>query len=149
MVVRALTVALISACGAPASLSTAVHIDPLPPDATTPRPVVRRPSHANVAAEHLSFEEAWSTAGPHTGTGVELTNRELAAPLESGVFVAGCSAPSSMKVNLKVAVLDGKPVGVTVTTDPEDAEVARCIDSQVRGLSWSKSPYMDAVHTTY
>lgn len=94
-----------------------------------------------------TFEEAWSER--HAATGVDLTDAELAEPLQRGAFVNRCGAPSSMKVSVKVAVLDGRAAGVTVTTDPEDADVARCIDAEVRGLRWPSSPHMDAVHTTY
>jgi hypothetical protein len=81
--------------------------------------------------------------------GPDLTNAQLGAPLRSASFVTGCGAPDSMKVQVRVAVKMGVPIGVTVSTDPPSGGVAACIDRSVRGLRWPANPKTDFVTTNY
>jgi hypothetical protein len=82
-------------------------------------------------------------------TGPDLTNAQLAGPLRAAAFVTGCGAPDDMKVQVRVAVRNGTPIGVTVQTTPSNAGVAACIDRAVRGLRWAANPKTDFVTTNY
>lgn len=79
----------------------------------------------------------------------ELSNTELSAPMQSGAFLATCNAPDAMKVTVKVAVRDGRVMGVTVVTDPDDTQVAECVDKAVREIPFPQSKRRDSIITTY
>jgi hypothetical protein len=82
-------------------------------------------------------------------SGPDLTNAQLAGPLRHAAFVTACGAPDDMKVQVRVAVKMGAPVGVTVATTPPNSGVASCIDRAVRGLRWQANPKTDFVTTNY
>lgn len=63
-------------------------------------------------------------------------------------FISGCGAPDSMKVTVKIAIKNGRAVGVSVYTNPSDGKVASCVDRHVRGLGWPNSA-KDSFTTTY
>ncbi len=79
----------------------------------------------------------------------DLTNAQLAGPLRHAAFVTSCGAPDDMKVQVRVAVRQGVPIGVTVQTTPSNTGVAGCIDRAVRGLRWAANPKTDFVTTNY
>ena len=79
----------------------------------------------------------------------DLTDAQLSGPMHGGSFVGECGAPDSTKVTVKVAVKQGRPVGVSVSASPPDADVAGCIDRYVRTFSWPSSSKMDSFTTTY
>ena len=81
--------------------------------------------------------------------GPDLTDAQLHAPMRNAAFISGCGAPDSMKVTVKVAVKNGRAVGVSVYTNPPNAAVASCVDRHVRGLGWPPNPKMDSFTTTY
>ena len=101
----------------------------------------------------MSYEQALAsnkeeiTIGAKSGP--DLTDAQLAAPMRNAAFISGCGAPDSMKVTVKVAVKNGRAVGVSVYTNPPNPTVAACIDRHVRGLSWPANPKMDSFTTTY
>jgi hypothetical protein len=82
-------------------------------------------------------------------SGPDLTNAQLAGPLRHAAFVTSCGAPDDMKVQVRVAVRNGTPIGVTVQTTPPNGGIAACIDRQVRGLRWPANAKTDFVTTNY
>jgi eukaryotic-like serine/threonine-protein kinase len=102
----------------------------------------------------LSFEEAWSHAEQKVtigggGGGRDLTQGELAGPLQNASFVSGCGAPDSMKITVKAAIQNGHVVGVSVYTTPPNGAVSGCIAGAVRRIPFPVSPNMDAITTSY
>jgi hypothetical protein len=83
------------------------------------------------------------------GGGPDLTNAELHGPMANAAFISGCGAPNDMKVTVRVAVKNGRAVGVSVSTNPPNAGVASCVDRHVRGLQWKSSPKLDSFTTVY
>lgn len=81
--------------------------------------------------------------------GPDLTDAQLSAPMRSGALLAACGTPDSMKVTIKVAVKNGRAVGVSVYTTPPNPGIAGCIDRRVRGLGWPPNPKMDTFTTSY
>jgi hypothetical protein len=79
----------------------------------------------------------------------DLTDVQLTGPMRNGAFVGECGAPDSMKVTVKVAIMLGRAVGVSVFTSPPDPDIAGCIDRYVRTFSWPSSGKMDSFTTTY
>jgi hypothetical protein len=101
----------------------------------------------------MSYEQALASNNQEitigAKSGPDLTEAQLAAPMRNAAFISGCGAPNSMKVTVKVAVKNGRAVGVSVYTNPPNPTVAACIDRHVRGLSWPANPKMDSLTTTY
>jgi len=144
---RALVLCFVAGCGETARPAT-VRIEPLP---ASPAPAATRAPRppATATAEHLpTFEEAWAAA-EMVDAGAVLTRDELVAPVEHAGFVMSCGTPNDTRVRVKIAVLQGRAAGVTVTLDPDDATVRACIDAAARRLTWPKSLRMDAVSTEY
>lgn len=97
------------------------------------------------AAVNANVQEI--TMGKNSGP--DLTDGQLNGPMKNASFISGCGAPDSMKVTVKVAIKNGRAVGVSVYPNPPDAKVASCIDRHVRGLGWPSSGKMDSFTTTY
>lgn len=101
----------------------------------------------------MSYEQARASYNQEItmgGKGVpDLTNAQLEAPMKSVSFISGCGAPEGMRVTVKVAVKDGRAVGVSVSTNPSNATVAACVDRHVRALSWPRNAKMDFLTTSY
>ena len=81
--------------------------------------------------------------------GPDLTDGQLAAPMRNAAFISGCGAPDSMKVTVRVAVQNGRAVGVSVYPNPPNPAVASCVARHVRGLGWPPNAKMDFFTTTY
>ncbi|HSO37695.1 MAG TPA: hypothetical protein VLT33_34450 [Labilithrix sp.] len=88
-----------------------------------------------------------SMGGPKGGP--DLTDGQLGAPMRNASFISGCGAPESMKVTVRVAVQNGRAVGVSVYPNPANAAVAQCVDRHVRALGWPPNAKMDFFTTTY
>lgn len=72
--------------------------------------------------------------------GVERTNIDaetLGKPLQNVEFYEPCK-PGNAKVKLRVAVWDGKAVGVDATTTPKNPRLSDCISEKIRELTWDK-----------
>ncbi len=98
---------------------------------------------AAIASNNQEMNIGGAAGGP------DLTNGQLAAPMRNAAFISGCGAPDDMKVTVRVAIRQGRAVGVSVTTNPGNAGVAACVDRHVRGLGWQPHPKMDSFTTTY
>lgn len=79
----------------------------------------------------------------------DLTDAQISRPMNNGGFVGECGAPDAMKVTVKVAIKQGRPAGVSVSTSPFDPDIAGCIDRYVRTFSWPSSNKMDSFTSTY
>jgi hypothetical protein len=106
-----------------------------------------------VFAYGMSYEAAMGSYNEQItmgqASGPDLTRGQLGAPMQNARFISGCGAPDDMHVTVRVAVRMGRAVGVTVSTNPPNGAVAKCIDSHVRNLSWPSNPKMDFVTTNY
>jgi len=88
-----------------------------------------------------------SMGGPKGGP--DLNDGQLGAPMRNASFISGCGAPDSMKVTVRVAVQNGRAVGVSVYPNPPNPAVASCVDRHVRALGWPPNAKMDFFTTTY
>lgn len=86
--------------------------------------------------EKMSVEEA-IRAVPQGGERRNMDPETLAKPLQDLSIYDSCK-PGNARVKMRVAVWDGRAVGVDVTTTPQNATLASCIDAKVRELSWDK-----------
>jgi hypothetical protein len=86
---------------------------------------------------------------PGTKDVPDLTDAELAGPMRDGTFLDACEVPSSTHVTVKVAIRNGRAVGVSAYAVPASREIAWCIERYVRGLQWPSNAKMDSFVTTY
>ena len=101
------------------------------------------PSYESViAGNNLSL-------APGTKDVPDLTDAELADPMREGTFLDACDVPSSTKVTVKVAIRNGRAVGVSVYANPPNREMGWCVEKHVRGLLWPSNAKMDSFVTTY
>jgi hypothetical protein len=72
--------------------------------------------------------------------GVERRNIDpetLAKPLQDVSLYEPCK-PGAAKVSLRVAVWNGKAVGIDITTTPKNDKLAACIKGKLREITWEK-----------
>jgi hypothetical protein len=151
-------VALVSPACTPAPLVTAQTTAPVPtPSAPTAAPspparvAVDEPPKHFVVPDHLvSYEEAVAAAegtDAVAGRG-SLAQEELMAPLVPALF-ASCHVPQGVRVWIRIAIVHGAPVGLTVSTTPADAAGAPCVYARIAKLRWRDSTQLDVILTAY
>jgi hypothetical protein len=79
----------------------------------------------------------------------DITAGQYGRVLNGGGYFSHCGVPLSMTVNICAAVQNGRAVGVTVSTRPNDAKKESCIASAVRGLSFPSHPKLDVTRTRF
>jgi hypothetical protein len=79
----------------------------------------------------------------------DLSAGAYGAVLNKGTYLNGCGVPSSMAVTICAAVQNGRAVGVTVTTNPQNRGIASCIAGAVRGLPFPSHPRLDVTTTSF
>ncbi|HVW30561.1 MAG TPA: hypothetical protein VHC69_34625 [Polyangiaceae bacterium] len=79
----------------------------------------------------------------------DLTDDQLAGPVQSSTFFSNCPLADSAHANICVAIKEGTPLGVSVKVSPSNKGVAACIDRATRKLHWPKSAKLDVVHQTF
>jgi hypothetical protein len=85
---------------------------------------------------------------PGTKEAPDLSDGELAGPLRDGSFLDACGVPGSTKVTVKVAIRNGRSVGISVYATPPSQSIAGCVEEHVRGLQWPSNAKMDSFVTT-
>jgi hypothetical protein len=109
------------------------------------------PQHAGPSG--MSYEAAIAgnnlNLAPGTKDGPDLTDAELAGPMRDGTFLDACGVPNSTQVTVKVAIRNGRAVGVSVYAVPPSREIAGCVERHVRGMMWPPHAKMDSFVTTY
>jgi hypothetical protein len=112
---------------------------------------VEPPPHAGPTGP--SYESAIAgnvqRLAPGTVEAPDLTDAELAGPLRDGSFLDTCGVPGSTHVTVKVAIRNGRSVGISVYSTPPSQSIAGCIEQHVRGLQWPSNAKMDSFVTTY
>jgi hypothetical protein len=116
------------------------------------------------AARHAGVPTAAGPSGPSYETAIagnnlelapgtksvpDLTDAELAGPTHDGTFLDACGVPNRTHMTVKVAIRNGRAVGVSVYALPPSREIAGCVERHVRGLQWPSNAKMDSFVTTY
>ncbi len=83
----------------------------------------------------MSVEEAIN-AVPQGVPRVNMEMDELARPLANPAAYDPCKPAASQHFTVKVAVWDGRAVGVDVKTTPNNPQLAECVARVVRGFEW-------------
>lgn len=83
--------------------------------------------------ENMSVEEAIQ-AVPQGMPRLNMEDELLSKPLTQPSLYAPCKPSGSFKV--RVAVWNGKAVGVDVTTQPNNPKLQACLEKQIRAAEW-------------
>ncbi len=135
---------------------------------TEPRGSAPRPVSTAKPAPRPSQKRSFATAAGSAGGGQsceaalasyretldpnappDLSAGDYAGVLNNGRYFAHCGVPSSMAVQICVAVQNGRAKGVTVRTSPPSGAKQRCVARAVRGLSYPSHPRMDVARATF
>jgi hypothetical protein len=87
-------------------------------------------------AENSSVDQAIKAVPP----GAETRNIDpetLGKPLQNVALYEPCK-PGNARVKMRVAVWDGKAVGIDITTTPKNDKLADCIKTKIREITWEK-----------
>ena len=88
--------------------------------------------------ENSSVEEAIKAVPP----GAERMNMDqdaLAEPLKDMKLYEPCKPRPADHAKIRIAVWEGKAVGVDIETTPKNQKLADCINQQIRQLTWRDS----------
>lgn len=117
---------------------TQVQADKSPDDESAPEGSPPEENAKSVAEpefkEGMSVNEAMA-AVPDGGDRLNIEQEALSRPLMEEAVYEPCKL-GNRHFKLKVAVWDGKAVGIDVTTTPKNEQLADCIKTQVRQLTW-------------
>jgi hypothetical protein len=114
---------------------------PAPPvqkEQAEPEQPEEAPAAATVEPEFkpgMSVNDAIA-AVPQGASRVNVEQEVLAAPLLKPELYAPCKARPQDHFTLRVAVWDGRVVGVDVTTKPKNDKLATCLREQVEGVTY-------------
>ena len=103
-------------------------------------PPKEEPKPAKPAAAEPAFTEGMSVADaikavPQGSERANIDQETLAIPIQNPDVYEPCK-PGPVRIKLKVAVWDGKAVGLDVTATPKNDKVAACVREQIMKLSW-------------
>jgi hypothetical protein len=123
--------------------------------AESERPVVREAERKEGHMASLpSCESAAASANEsmdlRAGPGAPDVSREaFASVLDNGAYLAACAIPARTALVICAAVQDGKAVGVSVTSEPHDANLNACVRRAVAALRFPRSARLDVARTRF
>lgn len=130
---------------APPAPATAKTVESAPPPASSSASpdgaIVIESDPSKLETKHSSaglksYEQALKTAVAEEGAET-LSAKECAEPL-SGAIAATCNLHG--KATAKVAIRKGKLIGLTVTLEPHDPAVQKCMSDGFAGATWRAVP---------
>ena len=95
--------------------------------------------------EGMSVDEAIA-AVPRDAQRMNLDGDALGKPLMDQKLYEPCKLAQNQKFKVRVAIWNGKAVGLDVTTQPNNARAKECIATQIRSVTWrDKVPSLNTV----
>ncbi|HEY6561286.1 MAG TPA: hypothetical protein VI072_28635 [Polyangiaceae bacterium] len=85
--------------------------------------------------EGMSVEEAIA-AVPRDAQRMNLDGDTLGKPLMDQKLYEPCKLGQNQKFKVRVAIWNGKAVGLDVTTQPNNPKAKECIATQIRSVTW-------------
>jgi hypothetical protein len=83
----------------------------------------------------MSVDDAIN-AIPQGTTRVNIDNETLGRPLMNEALYKPCKLGPTQHFKLRIAIWDGKAVGMDVTVTPNSDKAAQCIKDQIKGVTW-------------
>ncbi|NLE88189.1 MAG: hypothetical protein GX607_17540 [Myxococcales bacterium] len=97
----------------------------------------------------MSVDEAIA-AVPQSAQRVNIEQEALAAPLMRTELYEPCEVRGNQSFQLRVAVWEGRAVGVDVATKPQNEKLAGCLREQVSSVTWpDKVKSLNTVEFSY
>jgi hypothetical protein len=91
-----------------------------------------------------------TNAVPVGGQRLDIEQEALAAPLMQPELYEPCGLQGHHHFKVKVAVWDGRAVGLDVTTQPNDTKLESCLRQQLSGVEWKdKAKSLNTVEYNY
>lgn len=110
---------------------------PLPqpePEPEAPKEEPKAPVAEPQFTDGMSVEEAIK-AVPQGAERANIDQETLGKPLQDFALYEPCK-PGTAKVKMRIAVWDGKAVGLDVTATPKNDKLVACIKDRLKGLTW-------------
>jgi hypothetical protein len=133
------------ACGGsqpPAEPPEAAPLESAPtPPPMAAAPVAEEPKEEpKPEAPEPQFTDGMSVADaekavPRGAERANIDQETMSKPIQDVEVYEPCK-PGPAKVKLKIAVWDGKAVGIDVTTTPKNDKLSACITERIKGLKW-------------
>ena len=113
---------------------------PAPAEPVAAAPPKEEPKPAKPAVAEPVFTDGMSVADaikavPQGSERANIDQETLAIPIQNPDVYEPCK-PGPVRIKLKIAVWDGKAVGLDVTATPKNDKVAACVREQILKLSW-------------
>ena len=113
---------------------------PAPDEPVAAAPPKEEPKPAKPAVAEPAFTDGMSVADaikavPQGSERANIDQETLAIPIQNPDVYEPCK-PGPVRIKLKIAVWDGKAVGLDVTATPKNDKVAACVREQILKLSW-------------
>jgi hypothetical protein len=106
-------------------------VEPLPKEEPKPeKPPLVEPQFS----EGISVAEAIK-AVPIGAERANIDQETLSKPIQDFAVYEPCK-PGSAHIKMKIAVWDGKAVGLDVTSTPKNEKLVACIKQQLKALTW-------------
>lgn len=99
-----------------------------------PKPTEKPAAAEPQFTDGMSVEQAIK-AVPVGAERANIDQETLSEPIREFSVYEPCK-PGSEHVKLRIAVWDGKAVGIDITTTPKNDKLAACIKDRIKGLSW-------------
>lgn len=120
---------------APAETSPPPPADAEEGGAAKPEPKAEKPSAAEpVFTEGMSVAEAVK-AVPQGMERANIDQETLSKPLQDFAVYEPCK-PGTAHLTIKIAVWDGRAVGLDVTSTPKNDKLVECVKERLKGLKW-------------
>jgi hypothetical protein len=109
-------------------------------EAAAPAPPKEEPKPAKPAAAEPQFSDGMSVADaikavPQGSERANIDQETLSKPIQEFAVYEPCK-PGSEHIKMKIAVWDGKAVGLDVSATPKNDKLVACIKEQIKALSW-------------
>ncbi len=128
---------------AEAAIAPKVDAEPATTPAAEPvavAPTKEEPKPAKPAAVEPVFTEGMSVADaikavPQGAERANIDQETLSIPIQDTSIYEPCK-PGAVRIKMKVAVWDGKAVGLDVSSTPKNDKVVACVKDQINKLTW-------------
>ncbi|HYQ17248.1 MAG TPA: hypothetical protein VEQ58_15855 [Polyangiaceae bacterium] len=106
-----------------------------PSDDAKPEPKPNKPAAAEpIFTDGMSVAEA-EKAIPQGAERANIDQETMSKPLQDTAVYEPCK-PGAARLQLKIAVWDGKAVGIDATSTPKNDKLVSCIKDRIKGLTW-------------
>lgn len=113
---------------------------PPPPPAEAAEEAIPEPKPEKPPVVEPQFTDGMSVADaikvvPQGAERANIDQETLGKPLQDFALYEPCK-PGAAHVKLKIAVWDGKAVGIDVASTPKNDKLVSCIKDRLKGLTW-------------